>query len=711
MRRDTTIPNRSARERGSALLVSLMVMVGLSLLGLGFVAISESESAISLNERNATQVQAIAESGARAAVEWFQDPQWARNMNFVPANSDTLLGAGGYKRQRVIPASGGGTAYTGVYKPLGGTPTPLLFDRPYRPSPQNRFFGSENFADLVFNRDNAANQLTALNTALFGSDLRVNGRIEEIAIYAPPMIGGVLTAGYWVGGERYGLATIRVTAEKWSRETGGTLLARRIVRIVVGEFPMPIPGGPIQTQASINFGGNFNVNWGDITAFNTLDATGSSLPATSFPWANPYERPQFEYGYDNAIHPVGTGVNWLNELIGKTYADPWFGSRSRGANLLCGANCGTYTRDVNDASLVYSGFANQTTNTYPTSKLVTFPDIQYDVWKRIAIAGKGMRGVNYFTYDADSGNFKKNGQGTARPAAYWVNTLGGARLGAGIYFFDTMDGQRPRPDGSNLTPALSWNSSDMDTPFRMEGFIYFNASSYGTTGMGSCCPAALYNMPGEMYRDIGYRVWGGSDWATDADGNYITADAANGQWDYQDLNDNDQFDLVLTAADSTPQSNDPAATNNAATRRVITWTNGCSAATCSEPHEPYINFVYPSAVGTGVQAIWQGTPTRRPKLRGVTCTATSSDTDCTSNKYDDIGGLVSLEVIADGIVFNEGNYSSSGNAQYYGAVLVRGTVSATGTPNVYFDARLLKGTPPRNMPRVTIYSSETDDPM
>jgi hypothetical protein len=73
--------------------------------------------------------------------------------------------------------------------------------------------------------------------------------------------------------------------------------------------------------------------------------------------------------------------------------------------------------------------------------------------------------------------------------------------------------------------------------------------------------------------------------------------------------------------------------------------------------------------------------------------------------------MVSLEVICDGILFNEGNYSSSGNAAYFGAVLVRGTVSATGTPNVYFDARLLKGTPPRNMPRVTIYSLDTDDPI
>jgi len=58
------IRRRSRRNRrgsrGSALLVSLMVIVGLSLLGLGFVAISETESAIAKNQQASLQTQAIA---------------------------------------------------------------------------------------------------------------------------------------------------------------------------------------------------------------------------------------------------------------------------------------------------------------------------------------------------------------------------------------------------------------------------------------------------------------------------------------------------------------------------------------------------------------------------------------------------------------------------------------------------------------------------
>src|SRR5438105_7211806 len=78
-------------DRGSALLVSLMVIVGLSLLGLGFVAISETESAIAKNQQNALQTQAIAEAGAKVVVEWFQDPGWAETNAAMPLNNDAAI--------------------------------------------------------------------------------------------------------------------------------------------------------------------------------------------------------------------------------------------------------------------------------------------------------------------------------------------------------------------------------------------------------------------------------------------------------------------------------------------------------------------------------------------------------------------------------------------------------------------------------------------
>ena len=69
---------RNRRDsRGSALLVSVMVIVGLSLLGLGFVTISETEKTIAKNQLTVLQTRSIAEAGCMLAVQWFQSPAWA----------------------------------------------------------------------------------------------------------------------------------------------------------------------------------------------------------------------------------------------------------------------------------------------------------------------------------------------------------------------------------------------------------------------------------------------------------------------------------------------------------------------------------------------------------------------------------------------------------------------------------------------------------
>ena len=100
-------------EQGSALLVALMVMVGLSLLGLGFVAISESESAISVNERNYAQTLAVAKSARRprgvVSGSLVGHRRGYRKRNEVPARANIDA----FKRDRTV----GGTNI-GKYKPI-----------------------------------------------------------------------------------------------------------------------------------------------------------------------------------------------------------------------------------------------------------------------------------------------------------------------------------------------------------------------------------------------------------------------------------------------------------------------------------------------------------------------------------------------------------------------------------------------------------------
>src|SRR5579859_1436977 len=125
MKRMRISRRKRGRDRGSALLVSLMVIVGLSLLGLGFVAISETETAIAKNEQTALQTQAIAEAGAKLVVEWFQDPTWAQTNAAMPTNGTctsygtapcSANGSPGQYMKTVRTVSG----YTGVYKSQAG---------------------------------------------------------------------------------------------------------------------------------------------------------------------------------------------------------------------------------------------------------------------------------------------------------------------------------------------------------------------------------------------------------------------------------------------------------------------------------------------------------------------------------------------------------------------------------------------------------------
>ena len=92
----------------------------------------------------------------------------------------------------------------------------------------------------------------------------------------------------------------------------------------------------------------------------------------------------------------------------------------------------------------------------------------------------------------------------------------------------------------------------------------------------------------------------------------------------------------------------------------------------------------------------------------MTCTASSSQDDCTSNAYDLDGALADLTPVSDGVLYMEGDFDSKGNAHYYGSVLVGGTVQSQGDPNLWYDESLSRGIRLKGFPRVMITSLETD---
>lgn len=839
-------PLFAGRERGSALLMGLMVMVGLSLLGLGFVAVSQTESAISINERNGKQAQDVAEAGAKIIVEWYQSPTWATNNALMPASTVTA-----FKVDRMVDF-GSGVVNIGKYKPAPGTP-PAFFccDRPFKPRTEDRLWGTENTPDVQIDRTTTAGQtfLDALNTALFpdSSSNMDTARITDIRIYAPPIINGRINAnGFYdavtptgTGAPmRYGLATIRVTATKTDRLTG-RVAGQRSVKMVISEYPFPGPQGPVQSNANISTGGNMIVHWGKMTSQGTMYV---KRPLVGLPWFDAYTRLPIDNGYDSCtvwkapftyrvgdvvcptptkiaaagalsnlprcaytvltagsylagatepsfeantncttitsgaaftdgtvqykprprpistIDPSSTIFSeqypWLNQVLGKSIEDPWIEVRARGAitNAILASSTpdrtgyfqpfkyNATTQVITDTPDI--GWSNwfelQTVSLPREQQQVTFPRIDYDFWKQVAKTGRGTTGVYYLQWV--SGDTYTDGAST-KTFREWTDTLSGAQ--AGFYFFDTTNSQNPQITGANnLTPIVQLNGGD----WNMSGFIYLNAESFKTTGVQGA--AGRYNFPGEPFQDVGYYdvdasgnyIWNGSAWTIGPPtGQTSGRSDGNGRWDYKDVNGNGKFDLHLTQKTvyRPDGSNQLLWVPDPYVPGCVIGDNTVVTATCSEPHEPYLNLQYPSdacctgASGPNVIPLgWEDptTQTRRPKKRHADdtlptvngsdiCTTTADfDEFCTSNGYDRDGYMdywsgAQSQPILNGVFYNEGTFTSTGNARLFGSVLINGDVDPTGTNEVWFDERLIKSDwPPKEwpFPRVIVTAVQTD---
>ncbi|HEX9161140.1 MAG TPA: hypothetical protein VF980_05470 [Thermoanaerobaculia bacterium] len=294
------------QQRGSALLASLMVIVGLSLLGLAFVAISETESAISINERNHSQTVALAEAGARVVVQWFQNPVQMATTGGLGLMPDNFVAGPApmtvFKNERTVQA------YTGYYK---ASASELLCDLPFGPLDNDKFYGAEDTPDVIIDRSTPEGTtfLNNFNDKVFGPESatapRPAGEITALLLYAPPIAGATLIPGaaphWYVGGTRYGVATIMARAEKFDAPRSVATrrsLARAECRIVVSQYPLPTPGGPLQSATDLATNGNFNVHWGMVSAQQSLDL---KKDYTTIPWFNAYEKIHFNRGYDSSV--------------------------------------------------------------------------------------------------------------------------------------------------------------------------------------------------------------------------------------------------------------------------------------------------------------------------------------------------------------------------------------------------------------------------
>ncbi len=473
--KDTTMNSEATpskrREEGSALILAALITVILSLLGLSYTMMAQTENTIAENERNSAAALYAAEAGARLVVGWFNDPTTSGYL--VPAITDmdrtkrVFDHDGNSGTARVLGVSG--TASKPIYKDATFTASKIL-DRPYRAALADTFLGIETgtdpdvtFAgkgpDVIINQSH----LDTINNALFPlfPSPNLRARITRIEIYAPPIlsIGGSAT--------RMGIATVKVMAGIfiYPGTTAERQVATRIAKAVVNEVPIPGPVGPLQSCSSLAYNGSFDIHWGTGSALTTADI-GTPLDgkaATGMPYAT-----------DDPFTFINSGGNtlatWATAHNGQPVDDPWFKFISGGA-----LNEATLSTTPGDAQPFHWQVANTTSNDHSNlfqNTVINCPTFDYNLWK--TIAQSGMK--NHYYYKWVSGDtFSLDGTG---PTTSFENLTNNK---AGILFFDTKDGLQPDVAGTNLTPDVDISGGG----WNVAGFLFANLDDFRTTGVGT----------------------------------------------------------------------------------------------------------------------------------------------------------------------------------------------------------------------------------
>lgn len=478
----TSSRDREARSEGSALVLALLVAFILSLLGISFLLIAETESQIAQNERRAAQALRAAEAGARLVKRWFDRPGTFANFPSPAVVERTQRIVVDESDPNVLsqPANGASIPYYKQGVDLDGDGVEDLFRAPYRGDLLHKLMGTEDGPDMRIDDQDSGQAafLDQVSASLLGGLAEQAGgvrlRISRIDLYAPPYIE---TSGGWT---RFGVGTVKVVARLYR---GQQALAQRTVRAVLNEAPYAGPYGALHSCAELTFTGNpITVHWGAITA--EADTKLSPDPENEFPESLPRRIP---------VRP------WIDELYPADPApfdafklsvdlqvipDPWL--RMVGGGPIAGLPTASSQPwppedpppDCRDDS-------------HLVQKLppVTCPGYDYDVWK--AIATSGGSDVHYYV---PSGTlFSENGIGTPRTFRDITDQQ------TGFFFFDTQDGRAPTDldqDGvfDNLTEPIDFSGS-----WVARGFIYLNAERFeaaGVTGVDT-----TLNAPGEPFLD------------------------------------------------------------------------------------------------------------------------------------------------------------------------------------------------------------------
>ena len=597
------------QQKGSALVIAILIMVIMTLLGISFLLMADTENKISVNERNYEMAHYVAEAGVKLVKNWFDHPsgtygyiyptssQVDRNLRMIDHDNDPGTA-------RVLADGTTGKPY---YKQTSN----LIFDKPYRGTLQDALSGTEDAPDMRVSEassdSNVRAYLQTLNNTIFPNfpKSHYRTRITQIDVYEPP----ILTIG--ANRVRYGMATVRVTAAVF--ENAGSAderkIAERVVKAVMNETPYPGPWGPLHSCRNLTWTGDFSVFWGVATSVNAADfISGGSIDVkhnSAFPWE------------DVLTRITGTDLTaWINSTD-NSIEDPWY-KVEVGGSMIGAPNTNQQPYPF-DPGTVGNDIDKDHSNLFQLVDKDLCPNFDYQMWKNIALSGG--RNIHYYSYDPSTQLFKEDGSGTPDS----VENLTAATTG--LFFFDTADGKAPHDDDSDgWYDNLASEAVISGKGWYSGGFIYLNTTNFETHGIGNP-PKKNLIPPGEPW-----------------------IDGSNGQPLDGQYNDG----------------------------------------------ETHLNLDYPNSK-TGTYGL-TGTPT--------STSASDRETE---------GPPINTEINFYGVIYTSGRYNAKGQAVYFGSVVAKegaGEIhSIAGTPEIYFDERLIKGQwPPADLdiPRVVISSMQTD---
>jgi hypothetical protein len=317
---------KPANQKGAALILTVVVIMVLTTLGLAMVGFSTTEERTATSYRDGLQARSTAEAGIRLAEEMFRDPS---NRLMVPlfsstagdctagtadycgtdeATTETSLHAKGIwraSRSPISPARYAGSGNAFFVGPFSGD-WGQTFGGTYSSTPTSDKY------DLKFNCTDPASS-TVVSTADCWLDSQFNtllqtssdwslttGRITDISFYGPPAVNG----------KTYGICTVRVTAVK--TDASGAIVAREVMEAVIGDAqprPAVLGNGDIVFKTSAgemcgdgceNIHANGNATVGTIsggaapmvTATGTITGGSSTRPnssAITAPEINPWD--------------------------------------------------------------------------------------------------------------------------------------------------------------------------------------------------------------------------------------------------------------------------------------------------------------------------------------------------------------------------------------------------------------------------------------